>query len=190
MSDEHKYFEMIDELKKQYDQNTQKLATALREKEELRIYHDLSSNRVKELETLIKRKNDKYRSLKNQAESATDELRRLQMEKEVMSHDMQSIQATCEKLTELLRDAEEKIAEMTRMNAVKDTKLISKKENIHMSDLESAKKILTAAIEKSNEEKKKLQKRITQAETSLEETKQQYLYFNSHWQNKLVNHQQ
>jgi hypothetical protein len=38
LSEEQKYFEMIDDLKRQYDENAKKLALALKEKEELRMY--------------------------------------------------------------------------------------------------------------------------------------------------------
>ena len=74
----------------------------------MRIYYDINSAKIKELDAALFKKAEKNRNLKRVLESTVEELRKLELERQVLSHDLQNSQNNCERLNELLKDAEEK----------------------------------------------------------------------------------
>jgi light-regulated signal transduction histidine kinase (bacteriophytochrome) len=80
----------------------------VKEKEELRIYYDISTSKIKELETILFKKSEKNRNLKRQLETTIEELRKLELERQVLSHDLQNTHNNFERMSELLKESEEK----------------------------------------------------------------------------------
>jgi hypothetical protein len=89
------------------------------------IYYELNGNRLKELEAQLGRKSERKRLLQRQLEQTQDDLRKVMLEKQVLSHDSANLHATCEKLTELLRETEEKSLSMSNKLAFQESKLQS-----------------------------------------------------------------
>ena len=113
---------------------------------------------MKDLEALLSKRSAKNKLLKKQLEGTQADLRKLELDKQVIQHDLQISQSTCERLSEMIKDSEEKNILLTKEISFKESKL---------SNIDNTKKLLNAAIEKNAEEKKKLQKKVSQLENSL-----------------------